>query len=879
MVQAAQVIALFRLCCLEICTGYITTALLKDKDFSQDSAFASTTCRKGGLGKRIPWAKRGSKHLKVPSVSLQVGETTCTRLAQRSQSQERKKTESMSAPVAAGDNSVCTLEDAMRSSGTRTPAQDSHQPVLHPRVPPLGGSKLGSRNIAPLRAPDCTESSEYNIACVKPKEVIEWSSHCITARGRTKRRILAVCHAVWPPKLWFVVTTSWDKDLQEQSVARKSHEDNRESYANHDKAIFFPGDPGQWCQGFSEDVMGLETRRSLGCGPWNIPMELGIGTASEDGKPTGTLQMFWNHATVRWEAENRWAEKGMYLDASDLGPSLRATTSVLVPIVTIFITMRIWIRYSKHQLAWEDALITFSWIVFTVMCAAGVTATAYGFGKRSVLVTASELPMMRLYSGMVASVAWSLSITSAKASFAVMFLRILQPTGGSWVRPLNISILVFLACQATEEILVVLLQCKPFAKAFDDTIDGNCYSLETMWLCDFAFNFAVDLVLFIQPIPTIWSLQIASTASKIGITTMLSMGLMQLSVSSPSRASLRSYVYEKTQPTKKPEFATYPDNAKTTDETALAVILCQLEIACIIICSCVPALNQFIRGMGCLGRIVNSTANNNSYSLPQFYARSGQWRRRRSDTVNDVVYRDSAESRGMEAADEEQHRRRRPRRPTRTMSSAPTGGGGTTLVTLTPESAMEELGLELNPLRDDHLAEETARRFVTREGVEMWHQPGSIERRASHSSTTSQEAANQAVAGGLGGAASEDSDPTLATVGGLTVNIPTWLDHVSDGEMEICLHKTNPEKFRDEGVAASNAGEKRGLDSPDSADQREHVDDDDKGNEADDDWVSAAEHRSDSGSRDSGSEGRQTPSPGLGAGVLGTNMTSHEKGG
>ncbi|EHA45784.1 hypothetical protein MGG_17856, partial [Pyricularia oryzae 70-15] len=217
-----------------------------------------------------------------------------------------------SSTVAAGDNSVCTLEDAMRSSGTRTPAQDSHQPVLHPRVPPLGGSKLGSRNIAPLRAPDCTESSEYNIACVKPKEVIEWSSHCITAYSstarwpdtraiRTQPGIAGLKNTTWPS---LSVTTSWDKDLQEQSVARKSHEDNRESYANHDKAIFFPGDPGQWCQGFSEDVMGLETRRSLGCGPWNIPMELGIGTASEDGKPTGTLQMFWNHATVRWEAEN-----------------------------------------------------------------------------------------------------------------------------------------------------------------------------------------------------------------------------------------------------------------------------------------------------------------------------------------------------------------------------------------------------------------------------------------------------------------------------------------------------------------------------------------------------------------------------------------------
>ncbi|TLD09688.1 hypothetical protein PspLS_11388 [Pyricularia sp. CBS 133598] len=560
---------------------------------------------------------------------------------------------------------------------------------------------------------------------------------------------------------------------------------------------------------------------------------------------------------------------------SDLGPSLRATTSVLVPIVTMFIAMRIWIRYIKHQLACEDVHNDDIQIVFSIMCAAGVTATTYGFGKRSELVTLSELPMMRLYSGIVASVPWSLSITSAKASFAILYLRILQPTGGTWVRPLNISVLVFLACQATEEILVVLLQCQPFAKAYDDTIEGTCYSLEAMWLCDFAFNFAIDLILFIQPIPTIWSLQIASTASKIGITTML--------VCLISIARL---------------FAVLRIREDTTYETALAVILCQVEIACTIICSCVPALNQFVRSIGCLSRIVNSTED--SYSLPQFYARSGQWRRRRSSTVNDVVYRDGAGSGGLEGVDEQHHRRRQRRRQeddgqnqdqggrrerkpwslrycwkvlsnaSRTItSSARTGGGGTTSVTLTPESAVDELGLEMNPLGEVQVAaEELTRRFVTQDGVEMWHQPRSIEHRSSHSTTSSQEVANQFGPGGLGGGADEeDPAPTLDTIRGLTVNIPTWLDRVSGQDVGFRLQST----YGDDS-GAGDAGDKSGLDATDSANEREDVDDE-KYNEADDDWVSAREHGS-----PAGTQGRQTPRPELSAGFSEIDITSHEKG-
>ncbi|KAI6367392.1 hypothetical protein MCOR25_004928 [Pyricularia grisea] len=538
---------------------------------------------------------------------------------------------------------------------------------------------------------------------------------------------------------------------------------------------------------------------------------------------------------------------------SDLGPSLRATTSVLVPIVTMLITMRIWMRYSKHQLAREDedpkALITFSWISFTVMCVAGVTATAYGFGKRSELVTISELPMMRLYSGIVASVPWSLSITSAKASFAVLYLRILQPTGGSWVRPLNISVLIFLACQATEEILVVLLQCQPFAKAYDDSLDGSCYSLEPMW-----------------------------------IVCLVSIGRL---------------------------FAVLGIREDTSYETALAVILCQVEIACIIICSCVPALNQFIRSIGCPGFAVNSTRN--SYSLPRFYARSGQWHRRRSSTVNDVVHREGAEARGMEGEDGQhpgrlwrqgQQRRRqeeddqnqnqgerREKKPwglrycwkvisnaSETIaSSAPTGGGGTASLTLTPESGMEELGLEMSPLEDVRITQEMTRRFVSRDGVEMWHQPGSIERTSTHSSTSSQDGANQAGTGGVREAAGEEGpESRLDTTRGLTVNIPTWLDRVSDQDIDFYLQSSQDGQYGEDSNPGE-AGEKTGLGARDSANGGEDVDDgkdtDEKGDEVDDDWISAAEHRS-----AEGTDGWQTPRPELDPGTSEIDMTSHEKG-
>jgi hypothetical protein len=80
----------------------------------------------------------------------------------------------------------------------------------------------------------------------------------------------------------------------------------------------------------------------------------------------------------------------------------------------------------------------------------------------------------------VCSTTYSCGITLAKASFAVLYLRLLD-SGGLWHIRLNQCVLVFLFCQAIEETCTVIFQCRPLQKAWEPEIEGYCIPLEPIW--------------------------------------------------------------------------------------------------------------------------------------------------------------------------------------------------------------------------------------------------------------------------------------------------------------------------------------------------------------------------------------------------------------
>lgn len=197
---------------------------------------------------------------------------------------------------------------------------------------------------------------------------------------------------------------------------------------------------------------------------------------------------------------------------------------------------------------------------------------------------------------MVCSTTYSWGVPAAKASFAVLYLRILQ---GRALAMLNKFLIVFLLCQAIEETLVVVLQCLPIARAWDSSIDGTCFKLVPLWCCTFVFNLFTDLALFIQPIPTMWHLQLPLT-KRIGVIAMLSLGLLVCVIN-----VIRIVFVTKI-------------GADSTFELAEPMIWSQVEITALILCSCIPSLRQVIQKVPWLNRLVGLSSNKDSAGNPYY---------------------------------------------------------------------------------------------------------------------------------------------------------------------------------------------------------------------------------------------------------------------
>lgn len=73
-----------------------------------------------------------------------------------------------------------------------------------------------------------------------------------------------------------------------------------------------------------------------------------------------------------------------------------------------------------------------------------------------------------------------MGVAAAKASFAVLYLRVFPENK---LLILNKFIVVFVFCQALEEVLIVVFKCSPVSKSWHPELDGRCLSLVPLWWC------------------------------------------------------------------------------------------------------------------------------------------------------------------------------------------------------------------------------------------------------------------------------------------------------------------------------------------------------------------------------------------------------------
>ncbi|TLD04237.1 uncharacterized protein PgNI_12158 [Pyricularia grisea] len=254
-------------------------------------------------------------------------------------------------------------------------------------------------------------------------------------------------------------------------------------------------------------------------------------------------------------------------NSGELRPSLYAAPASLLAVTALLVGSRTWTRLTLTGLRADDGL-----------CSLVMASTFVGLGRKASEVSAEHYAIyLKLMT--VCSICFSFGCALAKCSFAVLYLRLIP---NRYVQILNKCLIFYIFCQAIEETL-----CQPVAKAWDPKIKGSCINIEIMWWVGFVSNICTDWILFLQPMPFIWGLQLISVSKKIGLSFMLSLGLF-LCILSVKR------LVEATKPT-------INDGMLLLAEPLLWSMS---ELSALIVCSCLPTLRQTIHRIPWLNRLL-----------------------------------------------------------------------------------------------------------------------------------------------------------------------------------------------------------------------------------------------------------------------------------
>ncbi|EXF77826.1 hypothetical protein CFIO01_07276 [Colletotrichum fioriniae PJ7] len=242
--------------------------------------------------------------------------------------------------------------------------------------------------------------------------------------------------------------------------------------------------------------------------------------------------------------------------------------------VRIRIVMRTFVRsVLLRSLGWDDTLVLISWVLAMALCSAILAMTGVGLGSHFQDVSKSDFAEFLKFQ-VVTQLTYIWAFVTVKMSFAVLYLRLLPD---QVYQRINKFLIVLLLAEGIEETAVVIFRCTPIERAWTPSVPGTCLDLTIFYYSAFVIKLLTDLVLFIQPIPTVWKLQLPM-AKRVGVIVMLSLGLFhRVCVISVIRVS---YI-----------------NAFDRDVTFLVadpLLWSEVEVCALIICSGVPSLRPLI---------------------------------------------------------------------------------------------------------------------------------------------------------------------------------------------------------------------------------------------------------------------------------------------
>ncbi|KAH7394680.1 hypothetical protein BKA66DRAFT_523153 [Pyrenochaeta sp. MPI-SDFR-AT-0127] len=274
----------------------------------------------------------------------------------------------------------------------------------------------------------------------------------------------------------------------------------------------------------------------------------------------------------------------------DKSGELNRITTVLLVLATLFVCLRFWARYiSLARYGFDDWMIVAALVrAFTfILGALNYAAIAHGLGRHADTVLMDDLvAFFKIL--LAAECIYITAVLLVKLSLLLMYRRLFP------LREFKICLAILAAIVISWWIAILavcIFQCSPISKAWLPWIEGTCINLKASFIGNAIPNILTDVAILCIPFRPVWKLHV-TIAQRLSICFIFSLGSFVLFAS----------IYR---------FTTIVEInlSDTTWTLAKSSMWSVVEVACGVICACLPTLRPLMVKISYqFGSLTNSKA-------------------------------------------------------------------------------------------------------------------------------------------------------------------------------------------------------------------------------------------------------------------------------
>ncbi|OHW97576.1 integral membrane protein [Colletotrichum incanum] len=205
-----------------------------------------------------------------------------------------------------------------------------------------------------------------------------------------------------------------------------------------------------------------------------------------------------------------------------VGPIWLGVSSSLLVLLLVTTALRLWARFGRRNLGWDDYTIAIAAITATVRYAFGVMQLPHGNGRHRVYLSDYDYMMVNMY-GWWGQLFHFTSMAFLKVSLCLLVLRI---QSNKTLRVFLYTVMFGSVIINFAVVIILLAECRPvgFWRENGAQCWPNTIRIYAIWI-SIAYSVFSDLLCSLLPLTVVWKIKIPSQ-KKAMVTGLMSIGLV-----------------------------------------------------------------------------------------------------------------------------------------------------------------------------------------------------------------------------------------------------------------------------------------------------------------------------------------------------------------